>query len=609
MCGIIGYTGPRQAQQILLEGLLALEYRGYDSAGIAVINTDKIEIVKKKGKVAELIEACQELQLEGTCGIGHTRWATHGKPSDYNSHPHSDCTGNFALIHNGIIENYQELKAGLLERGHKFKSETDTEVIVHLIEEAYQGDLAAAARQVAQQLQGAYALAIVSVFEPEKIVVVRQETPLVIGLGDGEHILASDPAALVAYTKKMWRLNNGEMGVLTPEYAQVLDIETGKPVEKQVIEISWDITEAKKGGFAHFMRKEIEEQPHVVNNAMLGRLQRDGTVTLSELDSLSDKLKRADRIHIVAMGTSYYAGLVGKYIIEEVAKIPVEVSLASDFRYRKPLIDERSVVIAISQSGETLDTLAAVRLAQQCGASVIGLVNVVGSSIAVESDEVIYLQAGPEIGVASTKAYVSQLVVLNLLGLYLAQLRGVAVAEREIWAQGMFGLSHYVGAMLEQEPVIQDVAEMIADKQNAFFIGRLLDSAVAMEGALKLKEISYIHAESTDAGQLKHGPLALITEGVAIVALATQHEVLDKMISNVMEVQARGGEILLLTDSIEECRLEKQPAAVIEIPKVHKWLAPIVTVVPLQLLAYHAAVMRGNNPDKPRNLAKSVTVE
>ncbi len=606
MCGIVGYTGPQQAGKILLEGLHLLEYRGYDSAGIAVLKDDKLKVIKKEGKVARLEEQLKKEDSLGNCGIAHTRWATHGKPSDANAHPHTGCDSDFAVIHNGIIENYAELKARLQKNGHYFTSETDTEVIAHMVEEAYQGDLYVAVRSVAQQLVGAYAIAVVSIHEPDKIVAVRQETPLLIGLGNKEKILASDPSALVKYTKKYWRLENGEMAVITPESAEAFVIASGEKIDKKIQEIDWDIDEAQRSGFDHYMRKEIDEQPEVIENTLRGRFAKDGTISLPEFDDVAETLRQARKINIVACGTSYHAGLVGKYLLENLCSIPVEADIASEFRYRNPLMGDKDVVLVISQSGETADTLAAVRLAKQKGVPVIGIVNVVNSSIAAECDAVTYLHAGPEIGVASTKAYVSQLVLLMLMALYLAQLRNVEFDASEIVAD-IPKLSGYASELLQQEQKIIQVAELMKNKGNCFFIGRLLDYAVVLEGALKLKEISYIHAEAKAAGELKHGALALVEDGTPIVTAVTQDSIRDKMHSSIMEVKARGGSIILVTDKPEQA--QDIADTLIPIPKVSSYLSPILSIIPLQLLSYHAAVLRGNNPDRPRNLAKSVTVE
>ncbi len=604
MCGIIGYTGKNQVDQLLVNGLKTLEYRGYDSAGVAIMQNHGIKIVKREGKVDILAEAMKENNTVGTCGIAHTRWATHGKPSDENSHPHFNCNKTFAVIHNGIIENYQEIKHELIEQGYHFTSETDSEVVPHLLEREFNGNLVETVRKVSQMLIGAYAIAVISSYEPDKIIAVRHETPMIVGLADEGNLLASDLSAIIPHTKNFFRLNNGEMSVITPNDVKTMIIESGKVVKKDILEIDWDISKAKRSGYDHFMRKEIAEQPEVIDNAIRGRLTSDNKINLPELKEVKEDLIRAKRIHIVACGTSYHAGLVAKYMIEDYLNISVETDVASEYRYRKPILNEDDLLIVISQSGETADTLAAVRLAKSKNVPVIGVVNSVNSSIAVECDSVIYLHAGPEIGVASTKAYVSQLVVLVLFTLYLAQLRAVLVKDLDLIVEQLRKLSKYVKDILNDDSLIKDIAMHIKDYSSCFFIGRLVDSAVALEGALKLKEISYIHAEAKEAGELKHGTLALIEDGTPVISLATQKEVADKMHSNIMEVKARGGYIILLTN--EEDSIGDR---LIKIKDIHPYLSPILTVIPLQLLSYYTSVLRGINPDKPRNLAKSVTVE
>ncbi len=566
---------------------------------------NNIKIVKKEGKVDKLAKAMENEKTSGTCGIAHTRWATHGKPSDENSHPHFNQNRTFAVIHNGIIENYLGIKEELINQGYEFSSETDSEVVSHLLEREFNGDLVETIRKVSLQLTGAYAIAVISMHDPDKIVAVRHETPMIIGLADSGNVLASDLSAIIPHTKKFFRLSNGEMSVITPTEVTTLNIESGKIVEKEILEIDWDISKAMRSGFEHFMRKEIAEQPEVIESAIRGRISEESTVILPELNGFNSSLINVNRIHLVACGTSYHAGLVGKYIIEDYLNISVETDVASEYRYRKPILNKDDVLIVISQSGETADTLAAVRLAKSKGIPVIGIVNTVNSSIAVECDAVIYLHAGPEIGVASTKAYVSQLVVLTLFSLYLAQIRDIKVDDLEQIVSQLKGLSKKAEEMLKDDDNIKKIAKYIKDYHSCFFIGRLVDSAVALEGALKLKEISYIHAEAKEAGELKHGTLALVDQGVPVISLATQEVVADKMHSNIMEVKARGGYIILVTNEEDDSLGDD----VIRIPKVHPYLSPILTVIPLQLLSYYTAVMRGNDPDKPRNLAKSVTVE
>jgi glucosamine--fructose-6-phosphate aminotransferase (isomerizing) len=605
MCGIIGYTGKNQVDHLLIDGLKTLEYRGYDSAGVAIMQNEEIKIVKKEGRVDKLAKAMEEENTVGSCGIAHTRWATHGKPSDENSHPHFNANKTFAVIHNGIIENYQEIKKELISQGYQFTSETDSEVIPHLLEREFNGDLVETIRKVSLQLTGAYAIAVISTYEPDKIVAVRHETPMIIGLAEDGNILASDLSAIIPHTKSFFRLNNGEMSVITPKDVKTMIIDSGEVVNKEILEIDWDISKAKRSGFDHFMRKEIAEQPEVIENAIRGRISSDSKVKLPELKDVKEELLKAKRIHIVACGTSYHAGLVAKYMIEDYLNISVETDVASEYRYRKPILNEDDLLIVISQSGETADTLAAVRLAKSKNVSVIGIVNSVNSSIAVECDAVVYLHAGPEIGVASTKAYVSQLVVLTLLTLYIAQIREIDIEDVKALVEQLKNLSGYVKEILNDDSLIKEVASHIKDFNSCFFIGRLVDSAVALEGALKLKEISYIHAEAKEAGELKHGTLALIEEGTPVICLATQKEVEDKMHSNIMEVKARGGYIILLTNGEETSLGDK----VIRVKNTHRYLSPILTVIPLQLLSYYTSVLRGINPDKPRNLAKSVTVE
>jgi len=604
MCGIIGYTGKNQVDHLLIDGLKTLEYRGYDSAGVAIMQSEEIKIVKKEGRVDKLAKAMEEENTVGSCGIAHTRWATHGKPSDENSHPHFNANKTFAVIHNGIIENYQEIKKELISQGYQFTSETDSEVIPHLLEREFNGDLVETIRKVSLQLTGAYAIAVISTYESDKIVAVRHETPMIIGLAEDGNILASDLSAIIPHTKNFFRLNNGEMAVITPKEVETMIIDSGEVVNKEILEIDWDISKAKRSGFDHFMRKEIAEQPEVIENAIRGRIS-DSKIKLPELEDVKEELLKAKRIHIVACGTSYHAGLVAKYMIEDYLNISVETDVASEYRYRKPILNEDDLLIVISQSGETADTLAAVRLAKSKNVPVIGVVNSVNSSIAVECDAVVYLHAGPEIGVASTKAYVSQLVILTLLTLYIAQIREIDVEDAKVLVGQLKNLSGYVKEILKDDSLIKEVASHIKDFNSCFFIGRLVDSAVALEGALKLKEISYIHAEAKEAGELKHGTLALIEEGTPVICLATQKEVEDKMHSNIMEVKARGGYIILLTNGEETSLGDK----VIRVKNTHRYLSPILTVIPLQLLSYYTSVLRGINPDKPRNLAKSVTVE
>lgn len=607
MSGIIGYTGKKQVDQLLIDGLKTLEYRGYDSAGIAIIQDEKLRVIEREGRVKNLAHAVnnEEIDTSGTCGIAHTRWAARGKTLKESSYPKFSHNKTFAVIHSGIIENYFEIKNELRDQGYTFSLDADSEVIAHLFEREFDGNFVETARAVALQLTGAYAIAVISVYEPDKIIVLKHDTPMIIGLTDDGNILASDISAITPHTKKYFRLNNGEMAVITPEEVCTLSIENGEEVEKEILEIDWNTAEAQKSGYEHFMRKEIDEQPEVINSAIRNRITEKGKISLPELESVRESLENANRIHIVACGTSYHAGLVCKYIIEDYLKISVETDVASEYRYRNPLLNKDDVLVVVSQSGETADTLAAVRLAKSKGVPVIAIVNTVNSSIAVECDAVIYLHAGPEIGVASTKAYVSQLVVLTIFALYLAQIRGIDADGLQEMKEQLLDLSQLVSGVLTNDKQIEEIANYIKDYNSCFFIGRLVDSAVALESALKLKEISYIHAEAKAAGELKHGTIALVEDGVPVISIATQDEVIDKVHSNIKEIKARGGRIILVTNQ-EESSLGDY---VIEIPKVHKYLSPILTIIPLQLLAYYASVLRGNNPDKPRNLTKSITVE
>jgi len=609
MCGIVGYIGGRQAAPILLDGLQKLEYRGYDSAGIAVIEDGAIELQKKLGKLANLREQMSVSLPTSTVGIGHTRWATHGRPSDANSHPHLDCSGRFAVVHNGIIENYLPLRELLISKGHVFRSETDTEVLPHLIEEFYTGDLVATLQQVLKQVTGSYAMVVLSLDEPNRLVAVRNDSPLVVGLGDGENFLASDLPALLAHTRQTYILEDGEIAVLTRDQVQVLDL-NGQSVDKQIFTVNWEAKQAEKDGYDHFMLKEIYEQPRAIKETLSGRIAADGSsVALQEITIPEEQLREINKIFITACGTAYHAGLVGKHIIESLARLPVEVDVASEFRYRNPLLDRHSLVIVISQSGETADTLAALREARRKGARVLAVTNVVDSSVAREADDVLYTWAGPEIAVASTKAYTTQLIAMYLIGLYLAQRRGtLAPEDMTNIVTNLRQLPDQVKAILENSQDVEAFVRQYCNCPNIFFIGRGLDHAVAMEGSLKLKEISYIHAEAYAAGELKHGTLALIVEDVLVIALNTQEKLFEKMLSNIKEVKARDAAVLAVAmRGLEE--VAKEADQVIYIPRTHQVLAPVLAVIPLQLLAYHMAVARNCDVDQPRNLAKSVTVE
>lgn len=610
MCGIVGYIGTQKTQSVLLEGLKKLEYRGYDSAGIAVFTSEGLRVAKAKGRLANLEERLEDAPLIGTAGIGHTRWATHGKPSDVNSHPHTDESQKFSVVHNGIIENYLELKEELINQGHQFVSETDTEVISHLIAREYDGDIVKAVQKAISHMRGAFALGVLTEYEPDKLVAVRQASPLIIGIGEGENFIGSDIPAILKYTRNVYILNDGEMALLTANAVELMTIE-GNFISREMIHVDWDAVTAEKGGFDHFMLKEIHEQPKAYRDTMLGRIDADGKkVLLPELKLTEEQIRNIRNIQIVACGTAYHAGLVGRTIIEQLVRIPVETDVASEYRYRSPIVDKDTLVIVVSQSGETADTLAAMREAQANGAHVLAITNVVGSSIARDADDVIATLAGPEIAVASTKAYTSQLIAFNLFGLYLAQVRGTQTPEQiEQTIAAMQALPEQVESMLKQADAIKDYAEQISKHQHLFFIGRGLDYAVAQEGSLKLKEISYIHSEAYAAGELKHGTLALIEEGIPVIALATQESVLEKTVSNIKEVKARGADVLAITYEEHVASLLKSVDQAFAIPKTLPLLSPALSVVVLQLLAYYASLALGHDVDKPRNLAKSVTVE
>ncbi|MCR4962532.1 MAG: glutamine--fructose-6-phosphate transaminase (isomerizing) [Firmicutes bacterium] len=608
MCGIIGYLGSRLAIPVLLEGLYAQEYRGYDSAGIATIEEGRLNIYKSTGKIAELDKKIGGQYGSATAGIGHTRWATHGKPSDINCHPHVDCRQKIALVHNGIIENYQEVKAALQDQGHHFLSDTDTEVLPHLLEQYYQGDLLAAMQEACGHVKGFYAMLALCLEEPRRIVAARLDNPLIIGIGQGEYYFASDMSALIDYTREMIILQNGDIADVSDQGVVIYN--QGQKVERSVKHIDWDKEAAKKGGYPHFMLKEIHEQPKVLAQTMQGRLQEDcRRVDLNELALQKQDLQNIDQIAIVACGTAYHAGLIGKQVIEKLLRMPVMVELASEFIHNDPLIDQHTLGVVISQSGETMDTLAALRVFRENGAKVLAICNVVDSTIAREADQVLYTMAGPEIAVASTKAYSSQLMLLYMLAFHLAQiLQRHSDEQLNVWLKAMYQLPQLAAALLaENEETIKTLAKTISDWQDAFFIGRGLDYAVAQEGALKLKEISYIHAEAYAAGELKHGTIALITPKVPVIALATQEPLLKMMVSNIVELKTRGAYVIALTRGAAP-EVEHVADAVIHLPETDELLTPVLSVIPLQLLAYYAALYRDCDIDQPRNLAKSVTV-
>ena len=610
MCGIVGYIGFNQASDFLLDGMAKLEYRGYDSAGIAVIGAENaIKIQKKVGRLANLEAIVKADPNEGTVGIGHTRWATHGRPSDMNSHPHSSEDGKFAVVHNGIIENYMPLKEELIEKGYHFKSETDTEVVAHLLADMYDGDFVGTVRRMLDRVDGAYALEIICADEPDKIICTKKENPLVIGLGKGENFVASDIPAIINYTRDTYILSDGELAIVTRDNVSVLDRE-GNAVDKEVFHVSWNAEAAEKGGYEHFMLKEIHDQPKAVRDTFGTHISEDGkTVHFEELNWTADDVAAFNKILIVACGTAYHAGLVTKQYIENLARIPVSVEIASEYRYSNPLTDDKTLCIVISQSGETSDTLAALKEAKRLGAKSLAITNVVGSSISREADNTVYTWAGPEISVASTKAYTTQLVAGLLFAVYLGQLNGkMAPAVGEEILCGVKSLPTLIHEIFEVDEDMKAFAKHYGFKSDAFFLGRAIDYAVAMEGALKLKEISYIHAEAYAGGELKHGTLALIEEGVPVIALATQEDVYDKMISNIREVKAREAVVIGIGMKCDE-ELSKHVDHTIYVPRANKFIAPILAVVPLQLLAYYAAITRGADVDKPRNLAKSVTVE
>jgi len=612
MCGIVAYLGNKQAYPILLKGLKRLEYRGYDSAGVALLN-GQLNVYKKKGKVKELEDFIAGRSTESTIGIGHTRWATHGKPDDVNAHPHISSSGKLVLVHNGIIENYALLKEALKKIGHNFKTETDTEVLVNLIEEIQKADnisLEEAVRIALTKITGAYAIVVMDREEPDKLVAARKSSPLVVGIGDNEFYLASDGTPIVEYTRKVVYLKDEETVTLTRDGKMEIKSISNEEQTPFVQELQMEIAMLEKGGHRYFMLKEIYEQPKTIRECMRGRLNaEEGWIKLSGIDNLANRLLNADRFIIVGCGTSWHAGLIGEYLLEDLVRIPVEVEYASEFRYRNPIITEKDIVFAISQSGETADTLAALELAKEKGASIYGIVNAVGSSIARITDEGSYIHAGPEIGVASTKAFTGQVTLLTMIALTLANKKGTIsnayyrqlITELELIPQK-------VEEVLKMNAQIEYIAKEIKDAPNALYLGRGYNFPVALEGALKLKEISYIHAEGYPAAEMKHGPIALIDENMPVIVMATNYSAYEKITSNIQEVKARGGQVIaIVTENDTEIR--KLADYTIEIPETEEPLTPLISVIPLQLLSYHIALMRGCNVDQPRNLAKSVTVE
>ncbi len=608
MCGIIGYVGHREAVPLLINGLKRMEYRGYDSSGIALISSGQFKIIKKKGRIAALessLNGDNDLH-EASIGIGHTRWATHGAPSEINAHPHSSQSGKITLIHNGIIENYSELRQALANKGHTFTSETDTEVIAHLIEEEYEDDLELATVRALRRVDGTYGLAVLHLDHPECMVVARKGSPLVVGVGTNEYFVASDLAAMVEHTRDVIFLEDGEVGTITRNGFHHIDLES-VPVRREPTRIDFTLEQIEKGGYKHFMLKEIMEQPRTLEDTMRGRLMiDDGDINLGGLHRYMDQLKKAERIVLLACGTSYHSALVGEYFIEEWARIPVEVEYASEFRYRNPIIPENTVAIAISQSGETADTLAALREAKARGALGLGIVNTVGSTIARESDGGTYLHAGPEIGVASTKAFTSQVCVLAMLGVLLGRQRDMEAEEARVILQQMRQIPELVGKILSDWSKIEDIAKTFSRSSNFLYLGRGPNYPVAMEGALKLKEISYIHAEGYPAAEMKHGPIALIDRMMPVVCIATHDHTYQKVISNIEEVRSRGGVVIAVVNEDDD-KIHMLSDYVIRIPSCHPMLMPILSVIPLQLLAYRVADLLGWDVDKPRNLAKSVT--
>ncbi|GCD80073.1 glutamine--fructose-6-phosphate transaminase (isomerizing) [Schleiferia thermophila] len=614
MCGIVGYLGYRDAYPILIKGLKRLEYRGYDSAGVAIHNGHNIHYYKKKGKVSDLEQISSNNPHDGRMGIAHTRWATHGEPSDINSHPHTSMSGNLFLIHNGIIENFHSIKEALSARGFKFKSDTDTEVLVNLIEDIQKGEnttLENAVRQALNQVIGAYAICVFDKREPNEIIVAKMGSPLVIGLAEDEYFIASDATPFLEYTKKVIYLQDGEMGVIRKGKPLVIrEIKTNLTIDPYVQQLQMDIEQIEKGGFEHFMLKEIYEQPRSVRDTLRGRLlPEQGLINMRGIDEYKEKFLNAQRIIIVGCGTSWHAGLVGEYLIEDIVRMPVEVEYASEFRYRNPIITEKDVVIAISQSGETADTLAAVKLAKSMGATIFGICNVVGSSIARETHAGAYTHAGPEIGVASTKAFTAQITVLALIALKLGYMKG-SISESKYMRLliELNSIPEKIEETLKCDPLTRYLAEIYKDSSNALYLGRGYNFPVALEGALKLKEISYIHAEGYPAAEMKHGPIALIDENMPVIVIAPKNDQYDKIYSNVQEVKARKGRVLAVVNHDDE-DISSIADHIIEVPETENIYSPIINTIPLQLLSYHIALMRGCNVDQPRNLAKSVTVE
>ena len=605
MCG---FVGKKEASPILVEGLSKLEYRGYDSAGVAVLNDGEIKVRKFKGRLKNLADDLEQSPLKGSMGIGHTRWATHGEPSDINSHPHTNENTTISVVHNGIIENYIKLREWLKGKGYEFYSETDTEVIPNLVDYYYKGDLFEAVVKATSKMEGSYAIGVICKDEPDKIVAVRKDSPLIVGVGKEEYFIASDIPAVINHTREVYLLEDKEFVIMTRDGIEI-KTEDGEVVDKDIYHVTWDVDAAEKGGYEDFMLKEIHEQPKAIKDTLTSRVIKNTKVQLDDIDFTKEELESFDRVFIVACGTAYHAGLVGKTIIEKLAKIPVEVDIASEFRYRDPLITENSLLIVVSQSGETADTLAVLRDAKRIGARVLAITNVVGSSVSREAHHVVYTWAGPEIAVASTKAYETQLIAMYILGIYFGEIKGTIDNElSEALKEELMNLSEKVKEILTQKEKLQKYASKNYMDKDVFFLGRGLDYAVALEGSLKLKEISYIHSEAYAGGELKHGTIALIEDGTPIIALLTDEKLKDKMISNIREVVTRGAKILGIANEGDK-EAKEVCDDVIYIPKTNALLTPVLSVVPLQLLAYYMAKQKGCDVDKPRNLAKSVTVE
>ncbi|HCQ6204928.1 TPA: glutamine--fructose-6-phosphate transaminase (isomerizing) [Clostridioides difficile] len=610
MCGIVGYLGSRKAAEVIVEGLSKLEYRGYDSAGVAVnsSNEEELNIRKFKGRLSVLAEDLEKNPIDGNLGIGHTRWATHGEPSDVNSHPHFNQAKTIAVVHNGIIENYMEIKEELISEGVKFESQTDTEVIAHLVDKYYEGNLLDAVYKTISKLRGAYALGVICKEHGNELVAVRKDSPLVVGVGEGENFIASDIPALLKYTRDVYFLENGEVVHLKDENVTVYGSNRNL-VEKEVFHVTWDVEAASKGGYDYFMSKEIHEQPTGVRETLERRLDDNGNIILDSINISKEDLEKINKVYIVACGTAYNAGLLGKYAIEKFVNIPVITDIASEFRYSDPFVDENSLVILVSQSGETADTIAVLRDSKAKGARILSITNVVGSSIARESDDVFYTWAGPEVAVASTKAYTTQITSLYMIALDFAIKKGTITREfYDSMISKMKEIPSKIQEILDNEEYIKEVAKTVVSSEHAFYLGRGIDYSLAMEGSLKLKEISYIHAEAFAAGELKHGTIALIEKGTPVIAIATQEKLFEKMVSNMEEVRARGAYVVAIAQSHNK-DVEKAADKIIYIPNSDDILSPILAVVPMQLLAYHVSVLRGCDVDKPRNLAKSVTVE